>query len=476
MGEVIMRQRLLLVLAFLLLICMSALAQNSQPEKWYFAFTTNTDEVIAFTAEGQTNSLLKSITLKPEGDERLSVDSALAILVSDDVKSLYYLQSDAAYRLTYAGEGTDPLENGKMFWRLIDTTSEYGIVRSLNTGDDYETNEPILLADLNKRTYDILARNRRVIPEWRFSSDGRYLRYVTKANPDENTWMLQQRKLESGDERTLHTFVLEDDYTFFSANQHGERWIARAGLKTTTMWSLSGEIETIHESFDTANSREYFNNGLLTYQHFCTGECTLNWQPETELPFNLTFPNSDEVSLYLNKVWQVDDSHLLVFADDNIWQLGADESAVLIGKDSGGDLIGIPDIVSPDSRWVLVRDNQPPEGFSNRYRMWDNREHRYILDSTNPDVQSAWVIYGEGGFVVSEDHRRHTLYRYSDSVLLPLKLPEVDLTAIDVLPDGTVLYASFVENDRANIFRYDSNTQSSTLVVADAFPLAGSFP
>lgn len=174
---------------------------------------------------------------------------------------------------------------------------------------------------------------------------------------------------------------------------------------------------------------------------------------------------------FVTPLFQPDEDHLVVLDTSSYLYslLSTDENPAAIGYFSTQRILTPHEQRwSSDGRFVLLVDGEEPTG----YGVYDFAAHAYVLQQPFEDNTYATIAYGEGGFVVSEDHEDHMLYRYEDGDRI--QLPDGRGFYFDVLANGDLLFMQVDEPDgRApGIYRYSPNDDAFTLRVIDSRVLA----
>jgi hypothetical protein len=308
----------------------------------------------------------------------------------------------------------------------------------------------------------------------KFSKDGRYLRYLSRVGDegDETVWTLWQRKLDSGEERSLATVT--GLLPSLSSDSFGDSWLliqsGRNQPMITTLVNAAGQRRVIAEESGAERQwRLLQQNDIFAYQPDCQADCILRAMPIPDGPARAFPLPNDETGkpVLVNYLTGVADNRLLLFTSGaGVWLAGVDSSPKRVGYWSPQKLtLPIDQLVSPDGRWVLILDDE-----KTNWQVWDNMRQKYVAQG-DPNRQYAIVgiQYYNQGFVVNENLQRFWLYRYADGATVTL--PGERRIYFDVLPDAHVLYAEYDSNAERGIYRYDPTADKAARLVPDSRPI-----
>jgi hypothetical protein len=461
-----MRARFLLVLTLsFLLLFNDVAAQDLGAEEWFLALRVTEGDLVSFTPDGDVTTLIDgSVTGQEFRAWRMDDGSALAALVmADSGTVLVQVTADEATIIELpeeisSAEGTPQLQ-------LLAHQGNYAVI--VDSGD--VPSGAALLIDLSADSATLLGDEVSFFPDnsAAFSEDGLYLRYLLRDPDNEETWTIQDRKLETGAERVIYT-IENAAFPFVSVDAFGENWLYRGGM-VTTLIPQTGEAETIvFESLDEAIGQQFFDNFLVSQPLNCREGCMMELVPIGEVEaLQLTIPNTGDLNIVKPLAW-ISESQLLVMIDaENLWLLSTDGTSQNLGVFSSMSVLIQPDqILSPDERWLLTWKDADD---ITSYQVWDLEQMQTVVEgNAEGELLFVQIWYGAGGFVVVEGLQYFQYYRSRDGQLFNL---EADGGVYPVpLADGTLLYNQYVANEEQakGMYHYDPDTETYTLLVDDA--------
>lgn len=467
-----MRLRLSILL-LLSMIFSVTVARAQENEAWYWAIGMEEGTLYAYTPSGQINTLLES-GVEPGnfGGWRLKPDSVLALLRVEDKPGLYHLTSDTAHAVTLPEELSE--ENGGSIddTRMAALNGDFGVLVSTSP-----TSAPALLINLKTDEaswltgeVSVLGVNRNNIV---FSADGLYLRYLSHEEGRSTTWSILERKLETGDERVIHTLEADPFAPVVWTDSTGENWLylqtptAGADTRAYTLVTPSGiDREVARETLETGKVWGLLNDKLITFSLLCEEDCPVDvTNIDASDPQHYVVPEHAEGGGFSPLALQ-DNNDLILLRDSVFWRLSSDGSAEKLGS---FDPRGIVSPVSKDNRWLLMYGNVDDGETPSKYQVWDVQAGKFIFTgSWDENDHIISMGFGPGGFILNEDALRYWLYRYSDGAAI--ELPSETARYFAVLADGTLLDYHFNDPDpeKRGIYHYDPVTGSETLLVPNA--------
>jgi hypothetical protein len=444
---------------------------SADATRWYFATNHEKGQVIAYTVDGQKNVLISSgVSNQYYLNWRLSADATLTYLFINNKGGLYRLTSTNAERLAAQSSKAEKLMNPERYWTLESESDAYIILSAW-------VRMPLadaVVVNLDTGTYDKLTDN--IVGSGlitiRLSADGRYVRYLSR-NPDQDSkrTKLIERELETGAERVLYT-IEDDESPNFSVDRYGEHWLYQHYLGDvvhSTLITSDGKIEQTEQVMNMPNRQDQLvtDDGILSYSVFCKRDCTLTLQPYSgNSTVTLTLPTIGKYDYGISYSHRLDKDSWLVFVGQSPWLLWRDGSALAFHFSLEKQLQPFDQYISQDGRFILgVNENETG------WRLWDNRQRKFILQSKPDEVLiKARIFYGESNFVV-ENGMHFILYRTSDGKVIDL--PAAKGHYFEPLIDGRVLYFGTLpdsDSKSPGIYLYNPSDQQFKLLVEDVRP------
>ncbi len=467
-----MRYRWVVLLSFLQALVSGVSAQTSNVSDWYLAWTMN-GQLVSFTPDGDVTPLIDRIFTPNFTAWRMDDGSVLAIITVAGNPGLYHVTEQLAAPITFTDGDSNPIHDTA--WRIVGNRGDYVLVAPLvrvASGISY-------LVNLATNQAQILTKNLLTYSNnWPFSSNGSYVRYLSRESSESNTWTIREREIETGTERVISTVT--DTFPSVSNDSYGENWIYLEHKDATNSYILisqSGTTQVLAQVEDETPFWEFFGDQITVYSPECQTNCSLEFRSSDEnlsAKFVLPSPASSP-SIYS----QIDENHLLLSNTKDatsLWLADTENEPLLLGTWNPG-YVTTPfnQLLSSDHRWLFAlnnSDNKPG------YQVWDLQKAQPILKS-DPARQFAvaGVNYGTGGFIVNEDLKHFQYYRYRDERIFDLE--GINGFYWQALADGTLLFAQVYgdNNQIAGIYRYDVDTKTYTLLVQDGiYPLIPKTP
>ena len=444
------------MLAVVMLLLMTFIRVGQPTETCYFAYTDH--QLLAFNAEGETRDLLTIIANDNDRPFAWRIDDRTALVHVNDAESyrLYRVSPDEIARIDLPEEInlTDRL-------RVIGYHGDHLVLTNVSLGP---LPNSALLVNLADASADLLTGQ--VASSVSFSEDGTSLRYMSK--DEEDQWTLLERNLTSGEERTLNTVPDQDRFLFFSTDPQGERWLyttRREDAIVNLLINADGTTENIAEgTLEQPIYWSFFEDMLIGASPLCESDCSLvvrEGEDETtySTPFN---------GIGITALGQPTPDSLLVLHDgEDVWLLRKEDEPLNFGRFNPQKIFTVPAwTISPDKRYVLTQSLLEPTDFF----VWDLTTERAVAH-VSVDV-GVEVFYFDHGFTVSAYNRPHETILYNDADQSSVSLPNSSGGLyFDLLPDGTLLYWLFDENEavgKPGIYRYDPANETYTPVVEGA--------
>jgi hypothetical protein len=432
-------------------------------ETWYFAWKPETGEVVAYTAEGEVNTILE------DGGRAWGwrLDSQTAVVYMEleygEDYGLYKLTPETAQLLI---PDVDPRDFGPAYGGparyirysapfLSLTIDEVGFRRSLL---------------INIET-GVVENFNNIKDCCRFSEAGEFLRFVTVEEQSGSiTLRLWERILATGETRVIHRINSTDQYAGLSPDTYGDRWLfvedsnQDHAFITITMLYSDGRSELIaEETPDTIREWHHWrfldSDLIFSSSPLCQHDCFLQLSsPIEENPISFILPPliAGEIGSLI-PIYATDNQRLLINRTlEGYWLLSNDEAPVFIGAWKSGKIMGWN--ISTDGHWLLVLDDseQPEE-----YRVWDNFNAEYVITDELPsDGRPVGMTYNDADVMVQNySGGRGQYYRSSSSTVY--ELPNGG-AYVAILENGNLLF-----NDQ-NIYSYNPEQDLFTLLVDGA--------
>jgi hypothetical protein len=284
---------------------------------------------------------------------------------------------------------------------------------------------------------------------------------------DQNVWMLLERDLASGEERSLATLPDADRALTISADTEGDRWLymtRRDDAIVNPLVSADGTVDDMRGGTEEQPIYwSFFGDTLIGTSPFCESDCTLIAQTgDAETTFTLP---SEGIGITV-LAQPMPDSLLVMHDGEDLWLLREGDEPLSVGTyDPVHIFTTLKYLVSPDERYLLTVRPDADDAFL----IWNLQTAAPIL--TLKDNVGGQVYYFERGLLVTTygSDSGSTLYRYADSAILELPNGEKG-SYFEVLPDGSLLYwlgrADESIGERG-IYRYDPVDETYTPLIED---------
>lgn len=463
-----MHLRMLAVMALIFMGVGGAAAQDAETT-WYFAQSLD-GSVVAYTADGETRTLIEGGAGRPPVARawRFGPQSVLALLESSDLFGLYHLTPETAAPITVDGLDAQMVSDGN--WVLLGRSGPYAALV------DFGANPggPGLLVNLEAGTAAALTGQvytigGMILP---FSRDGR-LRYLSRENPEDapKLWAIRERDAQTGEERVLHELDGEE-FPLVTSDRYGDAWLVGAA-DGRTIYGADGSV-TPRTNLPRGIFASVYVDQLMSYDMLCQQDCTFNWEAlDGGAAQSYPLPGTGDFRRVSVRD-RLSENELLVMVSGDLGQVfyivSTEGASSMLGLWNPAQVMAQPvpgGALSPDGRYLLTLGTPLSE---TQYAVWDLQERRFAL--TGPletDYNIISVIYGAGGFLVTEDFLRFTLFRADDETITPLPGEEERRRYFEVLEDGSVLFSA--GGPAGGISRYDPVSENVTVLVDEATPI-----
>ncbi|MGD0752333.1 MAG: hypothetical protein ABSA23_13120 [Anaerolineales bacterium] len=368
--------------------------------RWFWAIPDGKDEILAFNAAGQVNTVLALTGIKHDENDispiRVSDDQAIVFFANNNNPKAFLLTSVSATPIKLPGVQVPIPGNG---WEIVVQHGASIVVAPFGT-----VTTPAILINGGTGQATLVATNVLGPTETeylvRFSADGQSLRYAAGDGPVE----VHNRDLQSG-----------NDTIFFQTSMHigtndfGEIWYdGEQGMSRTA----DGQLVTLKNTQDTMIIL-LDNSWILATKYECAAPCALQAYPSAgnAAAFNYSLPvKLTSASVAINGVQTLDQNRLLVSVLDanaadqlpDLWLLTPDGKSELLGKGLSLNRFTpyyrIPGLFD-DSRYILLY----PEDGTPAFSIYDLAAGKVLFSKTldKPYAYSE-VLYSADGIIVDE--------------------------------------------------------------------------
>jgi hypothetical protein len=463
------------IAVFLLLLLLNntqILAQEQEPEKWYWAWNRVTSELYAYSSNGDSNLLLAEVSNWSDDIWRIGDNQAMALLNVSDQLQMYLLDNIAAIPLS-AQFDIEALIVAGSGLRFEAYHFPYMILTTwipLNK----EPYKPALLVNLSTRHIKILSNSVSLGTCCVITNDGTAIRYASiEGDYGAETLHIYELSLDTQIEQMLSlvsglSFVVQTD-------SRGERWLIQeqnidsSFLTYHVLHTANGTSELIYERDPSEYYVSYYfdRDDLVSYQPLCGTDCTVALQTIDGHTFSYPLPDTPG-GASISSYYHTSDHKLIVGRLYDYWILTPDAVPRFMDyRYSGGS--HLPSTTSPNGRFSLIAKTQD---YPQEQRMvidWETQEIVVTLDANLED--SVYMTYvREGFFVNSLNYGRRVMYHYADQTAL--ELPDIGYGHyFDMLSDGSVLYSTTTGASADQIFRYFPQNNATILLIDDMLNL-----
>lgn len=439
----------------LLALSVSIPITSAQSPTYFYAWDSTSGQVISYDLDGNITPLLVADEVFPP-IWNIGNQAALGVMSVNGAAGIYHLTPTSAQ--LFSATGDIPYTDLR---QLAAQSGSYAVLVAENGA----FNTGVLLDVQNHTATRLTGEGFTLVDNWRFSADGAHLRYLTHDPAAPLTWILRERRLDTGNERIVYQF--DSPYPAIDADVHGETWLyslldSETNILTHVQVDLGGNAQQIAQQTLTTplllTAYQIFQNERVTYTAPCRPDCVIRIGSQS-------FFIPELASTNITPIARVNDQRVLVMIDNQFWLLKAGENATSQGIFDAQVLYTFPEqLVSPDGRWLLSVNSS-----SEQFTLTD-------LTTETVAVQGEagvglTVRYAPGGILLQQLlPPRSWLYRDDAVQEIPGDEGGFYFTVLD---DGSVLQA-YVDPDGerpVGIYRYDPVTQATTPVITGYFPL-----
>ncbi len=437
-------------------------APASSP-RWFWAISDGKNEILAFNAAGQVNSMLDLTGIQHEGFEpliRVGDDRAVAFFANNGKPRAFLLTSDSATPIQLPSVQVPIPGNG---WEIVAQHGAYIVMAPVGTAT-----APAILINGETGQASLVGANVFGPTEFqyfvRFSADGQSLRYATGGGPVE----VHNRDLQSGKDTV---FLRSSRY--LAADGFGEIWYDRA---QSTGRSADGQPVTLRNANDkTITPLLLDNSWILATKFDCAAPCALQAYPSAgnAAAFNYSLPvKLIPLLVMITAVQPMDQNRLLVSVQGGdaanslpaLWLLTPDGKSELLGKglslNSSTPYYRLPGL-SDGNRYILLYPADGTPGFS----IYDLTAGKALFSETL-DKPYAFldVMYFAEGILVEEqgDTTHHWVYKLATGLTAEVNPPAGAGTCTAMAPDGWPVCMT-----DSNVAAYDPGTGQATPLVQE---------
>jgi hypothetical protein len=431
--------------------------------RWFWAIPDGKNEILAFNAAGQVNSVLDITGIERNGNDsspiRVSDDRAIVFFANHDKPKAFLLTSDSATPIALPNVHTPNPGNG---WNIQAQSGSSFVFASGG-----QVTVPAILINGATGQASLVADDLYGPTETyyfvRFSADGQSLRFATGAGPVE----VHNRDLQNG-----------KDTVFFRSSSHlgtdafGEIWIDGANGKGGT---AEGKPVTL-KNMDSGTSQFLLDNGwILDAKPDCATPCPFQAYPligdAAALNYSLPVKLSDPL-VYINGLQPLDQDQMLV----NVWDRSAADSLPalwLLAPDGKSELLGMGlDLnrstppyrlagLSDDNRYILLYPADGTPAFS----IYDLAAGKALFSETlEKPYAFLEVTYFAEGVIVEEqgDTTHHWIYNYATGLAAEVQPPAGAGYCTAITPDSRPVCMT-----NSNVVVYDPQTGLATPLVPE---------
>jgi hypothetical protein len=401
--------------------------------RWFWAVSNDKNEVLAFNAQGEVNSILDTTSITKSGNDlppiRMSDNKAIIFFVNGGIPKAFMLTSDSATPIKFPNVRATYPENG---WVVQAIHLPYLALASTGT-----STAPVVLVNGETGNALTLALNVLLDPTQsnyfvRFSEDGKWARFAT-GDQEGNPASVHNFNLETGKD----TIIFESKSPKqLRADIFGDVWYDRS---SDTGMTADGKPVAINNPDYVANLMPLPNAGFLAVKYECAQPCLLNTVSPTGSIPELTF--TVPVNLITQQVTVtfaqlLDQNKLLIGIRDfnsedtrrTLFLLSSDGKSVLLGKSL--DPILFPFAykmagLSQDSRYIFFYPNDTPSSFG----VYDLNSGKALFTESLVSAESyLYVDYFNEGILVEEQDitNRHWVFNFATKSVYKVLSPAGD--------------------------------------------------
>jgi len=522
-----MRFRSILILVVALMLFGVSKAAENQPQKWYWAWREKTQELFAYTADGQVNKILEGV---PVDQIWLSGENmAIALVLDEKQYSFYKLTSTEAIPIK-ATFDTSVNQGAYSNWFNFHVLSgRYFLVY-------YSIPSILILIDLNKEGAFLLEDYPTAYTGFAFHNESFWFLTSPDSGDTQTFWNVWEHRLDTGKERILYKQEKpfpaataehlqcsinppNDQRLCWLATQHDpspridiwlinadgftihkeidqpptvdsvwggcvsdhldNQWLCASHINyndnhsETNIWIMyrDGRSQIIATKSGSGINRwtvDFSNDHFVVIDNLCADNCSVEVY-KLGITEPIVYAIKSEYSelfdqMRLNGV-DVLDNALLLYANDGAYYLNRNGTMTSLGE-----FFCCPhlDSLAPDYKWIVLFNKA-----TKATQVWNldkgSIEFKFLL---------GWVwgvTYFERGFAIKSTHLS-PVYIYLFSTKKSVRIyDESSLYVLDILPNDTFLIdaQSDENNHKRGIFRYDPVTGKYTLLLADAHDETG---
>ncbi len=291
---------------------------------WIWVWTQDPAQIISINTDGQSNILMDAPDPAAYNNAslwRVAPDKAIAMYVVGRKPIAYLLTTTEAIELMMPSVQMAVPENP---WTLVAVSEPYAVIKY-----SYGIAEAAILINTDTANATLVAPNVADLPpEAHFSSDGRYLRFVTTSKDMGNPSQIVERDLTTGQDRILYAFS-NSNHVYSDAA--GDVWL---DFRTGVVTVADGRPINPQPPINTNLSRRLVGDWIMISEYACEQDCTLNLSPIFGNEPTRTYILPEKVAGFGLSGWVLDDQSLLVFqnASTQYWRLTSDGQGQFVGK------------------------------------------------------------------------------------------------------------------------------------------------
>ncbi|MCA0452348.1 MAG: hypothetical protein LCI00_00010 [Chloroflexi bacterium] len=436
-------------------------ASEEQSQKWYYAWRDSTQELLAYTADGQVNTLLTGHRVNNLWQEE--GETAIALVIDETHYSFFKLTPTEAIPIDAEFDNHIDPYNVNFGGRFY--TGSYFLISSSQQPEK-------VLVDLNKLQAKVL--NHRRSHDFVLSENRELIRFFSDVGEDGKSQLeLWEYKLDTGDERLIYRQDNNSSMLSCSSYRYGDQWLCHQEMDTVDgnilRYFLINEDGTTTKIIDDQQYQLRWivyssdNDDLIIFDKLCMVQCSVEVYPRGELqpkvyPIDSKYLPLQEKFGFIG-FWVI--SNGLLFSDSaKVFRVKSDGTFKELGENICCHDVGT---WSPDGKWLVLWSDD-----FEKTRVWNLDEDKLEFEYVNSEMVSL-VEYFEGGFVLTEGCSSTQVYLYSTKE--PMQFMGDPCTFIfRILSDDTFLIDDSLNNGDLDegIYHYDPMTDTYTLLIADA--------
>jgi hypothetical protein len=392
--------------------------------RWYWAAPVGKNEILAFNAAGQANSILDLTGINQEGNDsppiRLSEDLAFILFNNAGHPKAFLLRSDSATPIQLPDVYVAVPSNG---WHIHTENYPYIVTEAI-----YGATVPTIMINVENGQASLVAQNAFVGNDYstyfiRLSEDGKSLRYATGDGPVE----IHNRDLQSGKDT-----VFFETSSYVATDAFGDIWY---DVRQDRGKTADGQTVMMMDTDGNTRFILLDHNLILSAKRTCTQPCPLQVSPAFGDAAALNFSLPVDLSAYvvgLSYGKLLDQNRLLVSIYDNnpgadqtpaLWLLTPTGQSELLGK--GASSSGYrSSSMSADGRYLLV---YPPDD-SPVFLVYDLQTGKVLFSGTTDEPLAYLEVYyfAEGVTVLPYSDTANLLWVYNFTTGLTSRVDLLD--------------------------------------------------